>query len=70
MAIRAGESDPQDPACIALHCIAAAAPVSAVQMTDQDLFGAIQTLIVPAGGRAGERFGTAARRPRRRAPCR
>ena len=67
---RAGEPDPQDLACIALPSIAEAAPESAVQMTEQDLFGAIQTLIVLAGGRAGERFGTAARRPRRRAPCR
>ena len=65
MAIRAGELGPHDQACIALHRIAAAAPVSAVQLTDQDLFGAFQTLIVLAGGRAGERFGTAARRPRR-----
>ncbi len=30
-------------------------PESAVQMTEQDLFGAIQTLIAQAGGRAGER---------------
>ncbi len=38
-------------------------PESAVQMTEQDLFGAIQTLVVHVGGRAF-------RRPRRRAPRR
>ena len=61
MAIRAGEWDPHDPACIAPHCMAAPAPVCAVQLTDRNRFGAFQTLIAPVGGPAGERFGTAAR---------
>ena len=39
MANRAGEPDPQDLACNALHSIAEAPPKSAVQMTEQDLFG-------------------------------
>ncbi len=68
MAIRAGEWDPRDPACIAPHCMAAPAPVCAVQLTDRNRFGAFQTLIAPVGGPAGERFGTAARRLRRRVP--
>ena len=42
MASCAGEPDPQDQACIALHSIAEAAPERAGQMTELDLFGAIQ----------------------------
>ena len=53
-------------------CIAGAAPECPAQLAEQDLFGATQTLIVHAGGRAGDPmlvteqdlFGTASRRPR------
>ena len=52
----AGERPADDRAGRLRHCIAEAAPESAMQMTEQDLFFcAIQALIVHAKGRAGER---------------